>query len=67
MEWGRELADVYDRVYAESSTPEVLNPMVDVLASLSGDVLIDRCHRVTLTAGRATIASNDGNVTYSCG
>jgi precorrin-6B methylase 2 len=36
-EWGRELADVYDCVYAESSTPEVLRPIVDVLANLSGN------------------------------
>jgi SAM-dependent methyltransferase len=37
IEWGRELADVYDSVYVESSTPEALGPMVDVLADLVGD------------------------------
>ena len=37
IEWGRELADVYDSVYAESSTSEALGPMVDVLAELAGE------------------------------
>jgi SAM-dependent methyltransferase len=34
--WGRELADVYDTVYAAEAEPSTLNPMVDRLAELAG-------------------------------
>ena len=36
IEWGRDLAEVYDTVNAASSTPGVVGPMVDVLADLAG-------------------------------
>jgi SAM-dependent methyltransferase len=35
--WGQDIAAVYDRVYARESTPDVLDPIVDTLASLSED------------------------------
>jgi SAM-dependent methyltransferase len=37
VEWGQELADVYDSVYAEQATPEALDPMVRLLADLARD------------------------------
>lgn len=36
VEWGQELADVYDSVYAEQAAREVLDPMVGLLADLAG-------------------------------
>jgi SAM-dependent methyltransferase len=36
IEWGRDLAEVYDAVYAASSTPETVAPMVGVLADFAG-------------------------------
>jgi len=35
--WGREIAEVYDATYAAKAQPEVVGPMVDVLAGLAGD------------------------------
>ncbi len=35
--WGQDIAAVYDRVYAQESTPDVLGPVVDALAGLSRD------------------------------
>jgi SAM-dependent methyltransferase len=35
--WDRELADVYDRTYEEQSRPEVLEPMLGLLADLAAD------------------------------
>jgi SAM-dependent methyltransferase len=36
VEWGPEIAAVYDATYAAMATPEVLGPMVDRLAELAG-------------------------------
>jgi SAM-dependent methyltransferase len=35
--WGRDIAEVYDETYAAKSRPEVVDPMVDLLAELAGD------------------------------
>jgi SAM-dependent methyltransferase len=35
--WDQEIAEVYDTVYAAMFEPSVIDPMVDVLASLAGD------------------------------
>ena len=35
--YGDRFAEIYDEVHAHLSTPEVLDPMVDVLADLAGD------------------------------
>jgi SAM-dependent methyltransferase len=35
--WGREIAEVYDVTYSAMSRPSVVEPIVDVLASLAGD------------------------------
>lgn len=35
--YGDRFADIYDDVHAHLSTPEVVDPMVDVLAELAGD------------------------------
>ena len=37
IKWGRELADVYDAVYADQAAPGVVDPMVGLLADLAGD------------------------------
>ena len=36
VEWGPEIAEVYDTTYAHKATSEVLDPMVDLLAELAG-------------------------------
>lgn len=59
IEWGRELADVYDSVYAESSTPEALGPMVDVLAELAGD---GAALEFAVGTGRVALALSEGGV-----
>jgi SAM-dependent methyltransferase len=59
IEWGQELADVYDSVYAEASTPEVLRPMVDVLANLSGP---DMALEFGAGTGRVALALSDRGV-----
>jgi SAM-dependent methyltransferase len=33
--WGRELAEVYDRVYASESEPAMLEPVLDILSDLA--------------------------------
>jgi 16S rRNA A1518/A1519 N6-dimethyltransferase RsmA/KsgA/DIM1 with predicted DNA glycosylase/AP lyase activity len=33
--WGEDIAAVYDRVYAQEATSDVLDPIVNALASLS--------------------------------
>lgn len=35
--YGDRFADIYDEVHAHLSTPDVIDPMVDVLAELAGD------------------------------
>jgi SAM-dependent methyltransferase len=35
--WGRDIAEVYDETYAAMFAPEVVDPMVDLLAELAGD------------------------------
>jgi|HubBroStandDraft_1064217.scaffolds.fasta_scaffold37910_2 SAM-dependent methyltransferase len=35
--WGREIAEVYDETFAAQSEPSVVDPMVDLLAALTGD------------------------------
>ncbi|HEV7762595.1 MAG TPA: class I SAM-dependent methyltransferase [Acidimicrobiales bacterium] len=35
--WGRDIAEVYDETYAAKFAPEVIDPMVDLLAELAGD------------------------------
>jgi SAM-dependent methyltransferase len=35
--WDREIAQVYDEVYADEADPSILEPMLDVLADLAGD------------------------------
>jgi SAM-dependent methyltransferase len=34
--WGRDLAEVYDATYSAEARPEVLDPILDVLAELAG-------------------------------
>lgn len=35
--WGRDIAEVYDTTYAALAQPEVVDPMVDLLAELGGE------------------------------
>ena len=35
--WEREVAEIYDRTYAQIFEPDVLGPMVDFLGALAGD------------------------------
>lgn len=35
--WGQDIADAYDETYRAEFAPEVLDPMVDLLAELAGD------------------------------
>ena len=37
IEWGREIAEVFDTVYAWQSDPAVVTPMVELLTELAGD------------------------------
>lgn len=36
IEWGREIAEVYDATYAGQSEPSVVDPMVELLVQLAG-------------------------------
>src|SRR4051794_30327311 len=53
IEWGRELAEVYDATYAAGAAPAVLNPIVDALAELAGS---GRALEFAVGTGRVALA-----------
>jgi len=59
IEWGRELAEIYDSVYAESSADGALRPMVNVLAELAG---VGAALEFAVGTGRVALALNERGV-----
>ncbi len=54
--WDREIAEVYDRVYAGIFAPSVLDPMTRVLADLAGD---GRALEFAIGTGRVALPLSD--------
>ncbi len=53
IEWGQDLAEIYDAVYAVSSTPEAVAPIVDVLADFAD---AGRALELAVGTGRVALA-----------
>ena len=53
VEWGHEIAEVYDATYAHLATSEVVGPMVDLLVELAGE---GRALELAVGTGRVALA-----------
>ncbi len=57
--WEQDIAEIYDATYAGMYAPEVLGPMVDLLASLAGD---GRTLELAVGTGRVALALSQRGV-----
>jgi 16S rRNA A1518/A1519 N6-dimethyltransferase RsmA/KsgA/DIM1 with predicted DNA glycosylase/AP lyase activity len=57
--WGEDIAAVYDRVYAQEATSDVLDPIVNALASLSEN---GQALELAVGTGRVALALSAGGV-----